>query len=113
MSSEPAAEHRDAPAAAPPALSLPEAVTGLQLLLDLPEDSVAAFKAAELLTTSALRRPVTRKFRQVFWDTADYRLGRAGLSIALQTAGQRKTQFLRNIKEAPAGASILHQQESA
>ena len=113
MSSEPAAEHRDDPVVASPALPLPDSVAGLQLLLDLPEESVAAFKQAELLTKSALRRPVTRKFRQVFWDTSDHRLGRAGLSIAMQTAGQRKTQFLRNIKEAPTGGRILHQQESA
>ncbi len=114
MSSESAAGQRDGPSGLIPGGLAPAcvAMAELQLLLELPSDAVAAFKQAELLTGSALRRPTTRKLRQVFWDAADHRLGRAGLAIALQTAGQRRTQLLRNIKEAPTGGRILRLQDS-
>lgn len=113
MKSESAAEPRDSAPAAPAAPHAPAsaAPADLQLLLDLPRDAVAAFKQAELLTGAAPRRPVTRKLRQVFWDTADHRLGRAGLAIGMQTAGQRRSQIVRNIKLAPTGGRILHQQD--
>jgi triphosphatase len=113
MSSGNTAEQGDSAPAALTATPLPAAIADLQLLLDLPHDAAAAFKRAELLTGSALRRPTTRKLRQVFWDTADHRLGRAGLAIAMQTAGQKRTQLLRNIKQAPTGGRILHQQDCA
>jgi triphosphatase len=113
MSSGNTAEQGDSTPAALTATPLPAAIADLQLLLDLPHDAAAAFKRAELLTGSALRRPTTRKLRQVFWDTADHRLGRAGLAIAMQTAGQKRTQLLRNIRQAPTGGRILHQQDCA
>ncbi len=113
MSSERAVEQRDGTQLVPIPAPSPDAVVDLQLLLDLPVDAVVAFKQAELLNAAAQRRPTTRKFRQVFWDAADHRLGRAGLAIAMQTAGQRRSQYLRNIKDAPSGGRILHQQDSA
>jgi triphosphatase len=113
MKSESAAEQREGAATAPAAPIVPASavVADLQLLLDLPRDAIAAFKQAELLTAAAPRRPVTRKLRQVFWDTADHRLGRAGLAIGMQTTGQRRSQVLRNIKLPPTGGRILHQQD--
>ena len=66
MSSGNTAEQGDSASAALTATPLPAALADLQLLLDLPHDAVAAFKQAELLTGSALRRPTTRKLRQVF-----------------------------------------------
>jgi|HubBroStandDraft_1064217.scaffolds.fasta_scaffold00152_24 triphosphatase len=111
MSTESGAQQRTSTPTAAPAGVAAAAMPDLQLLLDLPEEAVAGFKQAELLAGAA-RRPTTRKLRQVFWDTADHRLGRAGLAIAVQTTGQRRTQLLRNIKEAPTGGRILHQQDS-
>jgi inorganic triphosphatase YgiF len=111
MNSESTAERQDCSPAVetPPAAP---ALADLQLLLDLSPDMVLPFKQADLLTESAQRRPVTRKLRQVFWDTADFRLGRAGMAIAVQSAGQKRSQLLRNIKEPPVGGRILHQQDS-
>jgi inorganic triphosphatase YgiF len=111
MNSESVAERPNSPPAAEGPPVSPE-LADLQLLLDLSPDMVVPFRQAELLANSARRRPVTRKLRQVFWDTAGHRLGRAGMAIAVQSMGQKRTQLLRSIKQPPTGGRILHQQES-
>jgi triphosphatase len=112
MNSESVAERPDTPPRAEGTPVSPE-LADLQLLLDLSPDMVAAFRQAELLVDSAQRRPVTRKVRQVFWDTAGHRLGRAGMAIAAQSIGQKRTQLVRSIRQPPTGGRILHQQESS
>jgi CHAD domain-containing protein len=99
------------PATAQNPAAPPEPPGDLQLLLDLPDIAIAELKHLEFLTSAAQRRPTTRRLRQVYWDTADHRLGRAGLAVATQTAGTRRTQVGRNIRLPPAGGRVLHQQD--
>jgi CHAD domain-containing protein len=79
----------------------------LHLLLTLDAESAAILKrdAASLLMPE--RRGVTRKMRRTYWDTVDHKLGRAGLAVAVQTAGQKRTQLIQDIRSLPAAGRIV------
>jgi CHAD domain-containing protein len=79
----------------------------LHLLLALDEAAARAFKREAATLLRPVRRPVARRLRQVFWDTAQHRIGRAGVALGIQTTGQRRQQILREIRHAPAGGRRL------
>jgi hypothetical protein len=89
----------------------PPEVHDLHLLLALEEASVPALRKAKPLAAS-LRRPSTRKLHQIFWDTADFRLGRAGLATAVQNQGRRRSQIIRPVARRPTGGDVRPQTES-
>ncbi|HVJ52454.1 MAG TPA: CHAD domain-containing protein [Aliidongia sp.] len=91
--------------------SPPPEVHDLHLLLVLEEASVPALRKAKPLAAS-LRRPSTRKLHQIFWDTADFRLGRAGLATAIQNQGRRRSQIVRPVARRPTGGDVRPQTES-
>jgi triphosphatase len=84
-------------------------VPDLHLLLDLAESGVALLKTAAPLVNSTERRPSSRKLHHIFWDTAEYRLGRAGQALAVETVGRRRAQLLHDIRRAPTGGRIGRQ----
>lgn len=86
------------------------AASDLRLLLDLAEADLARFKQSPTLAAAQQRRPVTRRLAQVYWDTGEFSLGRAGLALAVETAGQRRSQLLRRLHPAPGGVRAPAQQ---
>jgi triphosphatase len=86
------------------------ATSDLRLLLDLAEADLARFKQSPTLAAAQLRRPVTRRLAQVYWDTGALELGRAGMALAVETAGQRRAQLLRRLKPSPGGVRAPAQQ---
>jgi len=79
----------------------------LHLLLELDETAAETLKREAPLLLQPARRPVTRRLRQVFWDTAQHRIGRLGFALGTQTHGQRRQQILREIRMLPAGGRFL------
>jgi CHAD domain-containing protein len=97
---------------APPVPGPPPAAAAsdLRLLLDLAEADLARFKQSPTLAAAQLRRPVTRRLAQVYWDTSELSLGRAGLALAVETAGQRRSQLLRRVNPAAGNLRAPAQQ---
>ena len=79
----------------------------LHLLLELDDAAAETLKREASLLLQPARRPVTRRLRQVFWDTAEHRIGKLGFALGTQTHGQRRLQLLREIRLPPAGGRYL------
>ncbi len=105
----PEAGSEPAIAAAPPA----SAGSGLHLLLDLDEAASETLKREISRLLSPVRRPVTRRLRQVFWDTEQHHISLSGLALGLQTIGQRRQQICRAIFPLPGGGRVLVQREGS
>jgi inorganic triphosphatase YgiF len=90
----------------PPPPALVE-VKPLRLLLDLAERDADRLAHADPVREHALRRPIGRHLRQVYWDTPDLAIGRQGIGFAIQTAGRRRQQILCPIGERPTGGRVL------
>jgi len=99
IASEPAGSERPSAVTPPP--------SKLHLLLTLDADAAVVLKrdASSLLMPE--RRAVTRKMRRTYWDTVDYKLGRGGLAVAVQTTGQKRTQLIQDIRAKPAAGRVV------
>jgi triphosphatase len=94
-----------------PSVPAPAELPDLHLLLDLAEAALPSLRKTRLLATAG-RRPSTRKLHQIFWDTADLRLGRAGLAAGVQNHGRRRTQLAYPIAQPPTGGGVRSHSES-
>lgn len=86
---------------------------GIQLLLNLTPHSIELLRASPMVATHAAKRPYTRRVEQVFWDTPEFRLGRSGVALALQTSGQKRIQVVTPICEPQTGGRPLATSETA
>ena len=75
----------------------------LRLILNLRADVAEQLRINQAVTSHAVKRPYTRRVEQVYWDTPDYRLGRSGIALALQKAGQKHFQVVHPIREIQTG----------
>ncbi len=106
----PAAGHGDEPAAPPqdevlagtatktreagPRENDPGAETELKLLIDA--DRLPAFRDAPVIAANAKNRGVHRRLRAIYYDTADRRLRKAGLTLRVRQSGSRFTQTVKS-----------------
>lgn len=99
---------------ASPAVALPLAEPqGVHLVLDLDAEAVELLRASPLIAGQAAKRPYTRRVDQVFWDTPEFRLGRSGISLALQSSGQKRLQIVTPIRHPQTGGRPLIANEAA
>lgn len=89
----------------------PAELPGLHLLLDLPEAAMPHLRKSSLLAGG--RRPLTRKLNQIFWDTADLILGKAGFALGIETVGRRRNQLTSAIARPPVGGGVRARSEHA
>jgi triphosphatase len=69
--------------------------TELKLLVDA--DDMPAFQAAPAIEEHAVNRGVRRRLRAIYYDTADGRLRKAGLTLRVRQSG---TRFIQTVKSS-------------
>src|SRR5262249_28564085 len=77
----------------------------IELKLALAPDLVGALRRDPLLSTQALKRPVTRRLFSVYYDTPELELSRAGMALRVRRVGKR---FIQTLKVAGTVGGGLH-----
>jgi CHAD domain-containing protein len=73
----------------------------LQILFAAPT-GIAALPGNSVCLARAPRRPNSRRSTELYWDTQEHDLGRAGWAMAQRRVGRRRSQILLDVSRVPA-----------